>query len=180
MSQIWLTLILCVCVQTNEPGQRYDIQLMNALVLYVGLQAIQHIHSKGQMPNMTTIAHSSHMDIFLNLVVDLDTDGDSCSLRFCGDHCLINLFNVDLTVTVVYRTGRYLFLNALANHLRSPNSYTHYFSCTILFLFAEANTEVIQEQITKYVMATCLLPVVIAICRCAKQTLFLVTLCLHF
>lgn len=165
MSQIWLTFILClVCVQTNEPGQRYDIQLMNALVLYVGLQAIQHIHSKGQMPNMTTIAHSSHMDIFLNLVVDLDTDGESCSLRFFGNRWpIINLFYVDLTVTVVYRTGRYLFLNALANHLRSPNSYTHYFSCTILYLFAEANTEIIQEQITKYVMATCLLPVVVAI-----------------
>jgi len=48
---------------------------MNALVLYVGTQAIQYIHSKGQTPGMATIAHSSHMDIFQNLAVDMDTEG---------------------------------------------------------------------------------------------------------
>ncbi len=48
-------------------------------------------------------------------------------------------------------TGRYLFLNAIANQLRYPNSHTHYFSCTLLYLFAEANTEAIQEQITRYI-----------------------------
>lgn len=47
--------------------------------------------------------------------------------------------------------GRYLFLNAIANQLRYPNSHTHYFSCVLLYLFAEANTEAIQEQITRYV-----------------------------
>jgi CCR4-NOT transcription complex subunit 1 len=47
-------------------------------------------------------------------------------------------------------SGRYLFLNAIANQLRYPNSHTHYFSCTLLYLFAEANSEVIQEQITRY------------------------------
>ena len=45
--------------------------------------------------------------------------------------------------------GRYLFLTAIANQLRYPNSHTHYFSCTLLYLFAEANTEAIQEQITR-------------------------------
>lgn len=47
--------------------------------------------------------------------------------------------------------GRYLFLNAIANQLRFPNSHTHYFSCTLLYLFAEANSEAIQEQITRLV-----------------------------
>ncbi|XP_054257174.1 CCR4-NOT transcription complex subunit 1-like, partial [Macrosteles quadrilineatus] len=107
---------------SNEPGMRYNIPLMNALVLYVGVQAISHIRSKGLTPNMTTIAHSSHMDIFQNLAVDLDTE------------------------------GRYLFLNAIANQLRYPNSHTHYFSCTLLYLFAEANTEAIQEQITRVLL----------------------------
>ena len=54
---------------------RYNIPLINALVLYVGTQAIAHIHSKNQTPSMSTIAHSSHMDIFQNLAVDLDTEG---------------------------------------------------------------------------------------------------------
>ncbi|KAJ8302562.1 hypothetical protein KUTeg_018958 [Tegillarca granosa] len=109
-------------LQSNEPGTRYNIPLMNALVLYVGTQAIQFIHSKGLTPSMSTISHSAHMDIFQNLGVDLDTE------------------------------GRYLFLTAIANQLRYPNSHTHYFSCTLLYLFAEANTEAIQEQITRVLL----------------------------
>ncbi|KAL6480901.1 hypothetical protein MHYP_G00119340 [Metynnis hypsauchen] len=107
---------------SNEPGNRYNIQLINALVLYVGTQAIAHIHNKGSTPSMSTITHSAHMDIFQNLAVDLDTE------------------------------GRYLFLNAIANQLRYPNSHTHYFSCTMLYLFAEANAEAIQEQITRVLL----------------------------
>lgn len=42
-----------------------------------------------------------------------------------------------------------MYLNAIANQLRYPNSHTHYFSCTLLYLFAEANSEAIQEQITR-------------------------------
>uniref|UniRef100_G3UN31 CCR4-NOT transcription complex subunit 1 n=1 Tax=Loxodonta africana TaxID=9785 RepID=G3UN31_LOXAF len=107
---------------SNDPGNRYNLQLINALVLYVGTQAIAHIHNKGSTPSMSTITHSAHMDIFQNLAVDLDTE------------------------------GRYLFLNAIANQLRYPNSHTHYFSCTMLYLFAEANTEAIQEQITRVLL----------------------------
>ena len=36
--------------------------------------------------------------------------------------------------------------------LRYPNSHTHYFSCCLLYLFAEANTEAIQEQITRVLL----------------------------
>lgn len=70
--------------------------------------------SKNLVPNMTTIVHSAHMDIFQNLAVDLDNE------------------------------GRYLFLNAIANQLRYPNSHTHYFSCVLLYLFVETNSEAIQ------------------------------------
>lgn len=46
--------------------------------------------------------------------------------------------------------GRFVFFNALANQLRYPNSYTHYFSCVILYLFAEnSKPEYIREQITR-------------------------------
>ncbi|KAM6118199.1 LOW QUALITY PROTEIN: CCR4-NOT transcription complex subunit 1 [Pterocles gutturalis] len=107
---------------SNEPGNRYNIQLINALVLYVGTQAIAPHSQQGSTPSMSTITHSAHMDIFQNLAVDLDTE------------------------------GRYLFLNAIANQLRYPNSHTHYFSCTMLYLFAEANTEAIQEQITRVLL----------------------------
>ena len=45
-------------------------------------------YNLGQSPSMSSIAHSSHMDIFQNLAVDLETE------------------------------GRYLFLNCIANQLR--------------------------------------------------------------
>lgn len=66
---------------SNEPGNRYNIQLINALVLYVGTQAIAHIHNKGSTPSMSTITHSAHMDIFQNLAVDLDTEGRPAALN---------------------------------------------------------------------------------------------------
>ena len=53
--------------------------------MYVGTQAIAHIHSKNQTPSMSTIAHSSHMDIFQNLAVDLDTEGKHYQSSFGSD-----------------------------------------------------------------------------------------------
>lgn len=48
--------------------------------------------------------------------------------------------------------GRYLFLSAIANHLRYPNTHTHYFSCILLYLFAETSDEVVREQITRVLL----------------------------
>lgn len=52
--------------------------------------------------------------------------------------------------------ARYLLLNAIANQLRYPNSHTHYFSCVLLSLFAEAAPgpagEAVQEQITRVLL----------------------------
>lgn len=69
--------------------------------------------------SMTSISGTTHMDIFQHLATTLDTE------------------------------GRYLFLNAIANQLRYPNSHTHYFSSALLYLFAVAPSEQIQEQITR-------------------------------
>lgn len=59
-------------------------------------------------PGASPALQSPAMDIFQRMASDLDTE------------------------------GRYLFLNALANQLRYPNNHTHYFSCVLLYLFAEA------------------------------------------
>lgn len=76
-------------------------------------QAIQQMQSKTTPQQLAVptapITHSAPMDIFQRLITDLDTE------------------------------GRYLFLNAVANQLRYPNNHTHYFSCVLLYLFAEAN-----------------------------------------
>lgn len=57
----------------SNDSSHYNTPLMNALVLYVGQTAISTISPKNI--NMSSIAHSSHMDIFQNLAVSLDTEG---------------------------------------------------------------------------------------------------------
>lgn len=98
-------------------GPRYNVAAINALVLHVGVNAIEQVKTSAD-----TMTHGASMDIFQHLAVDLDAE------------------------------GRYVFLNAIANHLRYPNSHTHYFSCVLLHLFAEANKDVIQEQITRVLL----------------------------
>ncbi|KAG5142481.1 hypothetical protein JHK82_018176 [Glycine max] len=115
--------------EAASAGTRYNVPLINSLVLYVGMQAIHQL--QGRTPHTQTSANAfplavfsvgAALDIFQTLIVDLDTE------------------------------GRYLFLNAIANQLRYPNTNTHYFSFILLYLFAESNQEVIQEQITRVLL----------------------------
>jgi CCR4-NOT transcription complex subunit 1 len=112
----------CSAAASGSPISKYNIAVMNALVMYVGTRAIGSIHDKGQRISIDTVAHTAYMDIFQSLAVSLCTE------------------------------GRYLLFNAIANQLRYPNSHTHYFGCTLLYLFLEANSEIIQEQITRYML----------------------------
>ena len=67
-----------------------------------------HVVQAGKAGGASPVMHAPPMDIFQRLAAELDTE------------------------------GRYLFLNALANQLRFPNSHTHYYSCVLLYIFAEA------------------------------------------
>lgn len=92
---------------------------MNALVLYVGTQAIAYIHSKSGTPSMSTITHSSHMDIFQNLAVDLDTEG---KINKMGDRVSTNkrLYWQDFT------SAELLFVHwqvAIFSWTQSPTNY---------------------------------------------------------
>ncbi|OIT36093.1 PREDICTED: CCR4-NOT transcription complex subunit 1 [Nicotiana attenuata] len=115
--------------EAAKAGTRYNVPLINSLVLYVGMQAIQQLQAKTphaqSMPSSVPFAVflvGAALDIFQTLIMDLDTE------------------------------GRYLFLNAVANQLRYPNNHTHYFSFILLYLFAESNQEMIQEQITRVLL----------------------------
>lgn len=102
-------------------GSKYNVSLINSLVLHIGIHQIAQLNKSPVAP----ITHSPCMDIFQHLVLELDVE------------------------------GRHLFLNAIANQLRYPNNHTHYFSCVLLYLFAEANQnnqEVVQEQITRVLL----------------------------
>lgn len=104
----------------SPDGNGFNIPAINALVIYVGIQAIAQFQAKSNA--MPAITHSAPMDIFRSLMNNLDSE------------------------------GRYYFLNAIANQLRYPNNQTHYFSCVVLYLFAEANSELVQEQITRVLL----------------------------
>jgi len=96
-------------------GTKYNVPLINSLVIYVGNHAI--IEFEG-VQGFATLSGAS-MEIFRYLTQNLDME------------------------------GRYLLFNAIANQLRYPNNHTHYFSRLILYLFAEAPQEIVQEQITR-------------------------------
>ncbi len=106
-------------VRDELSSSKYNVPLFNALVLHIGVRAIDLVKST---THDTSITHGAPMDIFQHLIVDLDAE------------------------------GRYVLFNAIANQLRFPNSHTHYFSRVMLNLFAEANKEVIQEQITRVLL----------------------------
>ncbi|XP_020701272.1 CCR4-NOT transcription complex subunit 1 isoform X2 [Dendrobium catenatum] len=118
--------------EASVAGTRYNVPLINSLVLYVGMQAIQQLQSRSnqpasaqqmtQSPPMDIMLVGAAMDIYQTLIKNLDTE------------------------------GRYLFLNAVANQLRYPNNHTHYFSFVLLFLFGEKNQEPVQEQITRVLL----------------------------
>jgi CCR4-NOT transcription complex subunit 1 len=127
----WLqTLHTKLLLPTNaspaNAGTRYNIPVISALVLYVGVSAIQRLQAASTENPQTTVStlDTSAMDIYHELAVRLDSE------------------------------GRYLFLNAVANHLRYPNNHTHYFSCVVLHLFADSrqHQEIIQEQITRILL----------------------------
>nr|CAB3495279.1 unnamed protein product [Digitaria exilis] len=127
--------------EAHTAGTRYNVPLVNSLVLYVGMQvsseifslimfAVQQLQQNkanasaqiNQSPQMDIFQIETATELFRNLVMTMDTE------------------------------GRYLILNAIANQLRYPNSHTHYFSFIILYLFAEATQEVVQEQITRVLL----------------------------
>ena len=64
---------------STDPGNQFDVSLINALVLFVGTQAIAYIHSKGSTPSASAITYTAHMDIFQHLLVNFDTEGKYCS-----------------------------------------------------------------------------------------------------
>ncbi|CAM0140611.1 CCR4-NOT core subunit cdc39, variant 2 [Umbelopsis sp. WA50703] len=92
---------------------KYDISVINSLVFYVGIRAIEL-----GLP----MTQGAPIKIFQHLLVELDSE------------------------------GRYLFLSAIANQLRFPNSHTHYFSCILLYLFSEGNQEIVKEQVTRVLL----------------------------
>jgi len=107
--------------ETLQLDTKYNVPLLNALLLYVGVHLPQHGKTlSGQGSGLQQ--NNPSLEIFMYLAHNFDYE------------------------------GRYLFLSAIANHLRYPNTHTHYFSCVLLYLFAETHDEVVREQITRVLL----------------------------
>lgn len=103
-------------------GTKYNVPLINSLVLYVGIQDILHSNqTKINKINDIGAVPSASKDIYQYLI---GSDAE----------------------------GAYYFLSAFANQLRYPNSHTYYFINTLLNLFADAENETIKEQITRVLL----------------------------
>ena len=87
------------------------------------MKAIEQLQGK-QYDGTSTGLHNASMDIFQQLVIDLDLE------------------------------GRYHFLNAIVNQLRYPNSHTYYFSRVLLMLFLESSQEIIKDDNVQNAFAT--------------------------
>mmetsp|Transcript_118346 Transcript_118346/g.204768 ORF Transcript_118346/g.204768 Transcript_118346/m.204768 type:complete len:456 (-) Transcript_118346:104-1471(-) len=106
--------------ETLQLDTKYNVPLLNALLLYVGVHLPQHGKT---LPGQGSLQQNNpSLEIFMYLAHHFDYE------------------------------GRYLFLSAIANHLRYPNTHTHYFSCVLLYLFADTHEEVVREQITRVLL----------------------------
>ncbi|KAF4148359.1 CCR4-Not complex component [Phytophthora infestans] len=121
-------------LERDPTSCKYALPALNALVLYLGKEGIADIANGGSTPTNAPVTSSvaddkssttskfeqtAAMDVFRYLADELDTE------------------------------GRYWYFSSLANHLRYPNSHTHYFSCVILYLFSYSNNKMVKEQITR-------------------------------
>merc|ERR1711972_343921 len=109
-----------------QSDSRFHIPLMNAVVLYLGLnmppQSLQMLGMTNGYVGTQVIQNNPPLEICSHLAHSFDHE------------------------------GRYLFLGAVANHLRYPNTHTHFFSCILLYLFAETKDEIVREQITRVLL----------------------------
>lgn len=111
----------------RDPGAcKFYVPALNALVLYLGKEAIADMATStaagtDNKHGTATIKfeQSASMDVFRFLADELDAE------------------------------GRYWYFSSLVNHLRYPNSHTHYFSCVILYLFSYSSNKLVKEQITR-------------------------------
>jgi len=110
-------------VGSKEKRPNYNVDLLNALVLYVGMQAIDAAHKNEETGVLIFDAKSPHVKLFSSLNAEFDIE------------------------------GRYHFLSAIANQLRYPNSHTYYFSCVVLELFSQEDAPPnTYEQITRVLL----------------------------
>ena len=73
---IWSVFDLVMLQNPSIPGLKYNSTLVHAVVLYIGMRAIEALRAKGMGITMTTVPHTSYMDVYQNLAVALCAEGE--------------------------------------------------------------------------------------------------------
>jgi len=60
---------------SQDPGSKYNVSVLNAVVLYVGVKAIDNIHGRSQRISISTVANNPFVDVFQNLAVSFCAEG---------------------------------------------------------------------------------------------------------
>lgn len=113
---------------------KYALPALNALVLYLGKEGIADMTNGGSTPTNVP-STSSGSDGVTSPTSKFEQTAAMDVFRYLADE-----LNAE---------GRYWYFSSLANHLRYPNSHTHYFSCVILYLFSYSDNKMVKEQITR-------------------------------
>ncbi|KAF9948497.1 hypothetical protein BGZ72_009597 [Mortierella alpina] len=143
-------------------GSKYNVPMMNSLVFYVGINGLAQLHdiNKGLGDSHDGGSNSNGSKIEDNSgTSDRDSSGtmEPALLQEASSQPspLAQTASMDIfqkLLVVLDAEGRYLFLSAIANQLRYPNSHTHYFSRVLLLLFLETSEESVKEQITRVLL----------------------------
>ncbi len=118
-------------------GTRYNVPLINALVLYVGAQAVAQLHPTTSQPP-APINQSAPMNIFQHLALDLDTEG-----RYLFLNAIANQLRYPNNHTH-YFTSVLLYLFAEANQVQGQGQGQGQGE--------QSSQEIIQEQITRVLL----------------------------
>ncbi|KAI7871343.1 CCR4-Not complex component, Not1-domain-containing protein [Spinellus fusiger] len=119
---------------TKSQGQ--DIQFLDSIM--------EHINNT----TGDTIACQEFLTSFV-LYIGSRTTSSSCANAPMKENAAVTVFQFMLSH--MEPQGRYLLLNAIADHLRYPNSHTHFFSKALLYLF-DKQSETVKEQITRVLL----------------------------
>ncbi|KAF9558989.1 hypothetical protein EC968_006772 [Mortierella alpina] len=143
-------------------GSKYNVPMMNSLVLYVGIHGIAQLQdsTKASSDNHDGDGNSNGKEVEDSSSTS-DRDNNETMEAALSQQAssqpspIAQTASMDIfqkLLVVLDAEGRYLFLSAIANQLRYPNSHTHYFSRVLLLLFLETSEESIKEQITRVLL----------------------------
>lgn len=111
--------------ESLKAGTRINSRLLGAVTFALGLNGMKMAPMSVNSPSTIAVSpfqDSSLMEIIHQLLLNLDAE------------------------------SRYSVLNTIANQLRYPNAYTHYFSCVLLYIFVQSKDEAIKEQATRVLL----------------------------